>query len=254
MNGCARCGRSALARIVLPGSTLAFVKAVLVGLMAFAAYVPGAAAQSSGVSAQSSAVSAPASGVAAQASGVAVPVSGVAAQDVPRKTLSEVAGALRGRGYVFMMRHAQTEPGVGDPAHFRLDDCSTQRNLSEAGRQQARRIGKLFQDAGVRFDRVRSSQWCRCRETAQLAFGADEAWPVLNSTFRDREQQAERSRLVIEYARQMNPNHNVMLVTHQLSITPLVGGWVDSAEIVVFRHDGQRLVPLFRLVPPGVSS
>ncbi len=99
---------------------------------------------------------------------------------------------------MLMMRHAQTVPGVGDPENFKLGDCDTQRNLSAEGRDQAQRIGGAFARAGVRFDIVRSSQWCRTRETARLAFGADEEWPALNSSFRNRDEQAGRSRQIID--------------------------------------------------------
>jgi len=70
-------------------------------------------------------------------------------------------------GYVAVMRHA-IAPGTGDPSNFRLGDCQTQRNLSETGRQQARRLGQLLRDRQVPVTRVLSSQWCRCLETAKL--------------------------------------------------------------------------------------
>lgn len=174
--------------------------------------------------------------------------------EVPRLSLEQAAPRLRDKGYVLMMRHGQTEPGVGDPEDFKLGDCSTQRNLAEAGREQSRRIGQGLAHAGVVIDAVRTSQWCRCIETSRLAFGRADEWPVLNSTFRDRDLQTERSRQIIEYARALAPRQNVMLVTHQLTITPLVGGWVDSAEIVAFRVEGARLVPRFRITPPAVSA
>ena len=74
--------------------------------------------------------------------------------------------ALRAGGAVVVLRHAQTVPGIGDPPGFRLQDCSTQRNLSEEGRQQARRLGETLRRAGVKVDEVLSSRWCRCLDTA----------------------------------------------------------------------------------------
>lgn len=174
--------------------------------------------------------------------------------EVPRQSLEQAAPRLRQKGYVLMMRHGQTEPGVGDPENFKLGDCSTQRNLAESGREQSRRVGQGLAQAGVVIDAVRTSQWCRCIETARLAFGRADEWPVLNSTFRDRDLQAERGRQIIEYARGLAPGQNVMLVTHQLTITPLVGGWVDSAEIVAFKVEGARLVPKFRITPPAMPA
>jgi hypothetical protein len=73
-------------------------------------------------------------------------------------------------GQVVVIRHSSTEPGIGDPPGFRLDDCSTQRNLSAAGREEARRIGAAFRDRGVPVGRVLSSRWCRSLETTLLAF------------------------------------------------------------------------------------
>jgi phosphohistidine phosphatase SixA len=78
---------------------------------------------------------------------------------------------LRGGRQVVVMRHAVTTPGVGDPPGFRLGDCPTQRNLTDAGRDDARRVGAAFRSRGIPVGRVLSSRWCRCLETAQLAFG-----------------------------------------------------------------------------------
>lgn len=71
-------------------------------------------------------------------------------------------------GYVVLLRHAQTVPGTGDRPGFKLDDCATQRNLSEEGREQARQIGKAFRDRRIPINRVLSSQYCRCLDTARL--------------------------------------------------------------------------------------
>ena len=88
--------------------------------------------------------------------------------------------ALRAGGAVVAFRHALA-PGTFDPPGFKLGDCSTQRNLDEAGRAQARRIGQWFAQQGLRPARVRSSPWCRCIDTALLAFGQAEPWPALGS-------------------------------------------------------------------------
>jgi phosphohistidine phosphatase SixA len=77
---------------------------------------------------------------------------------------------------VILLRHAITMPGVGDLAGMRLDDCSTQRNLTDEGRCHAGRVGGAFRACGVTVDRVLSSPWRRCQETARLAFGEAERW------------------------------------------------------------------------------
>src|SRR4051794_8735419 len=92
--------------------------------------------------------------------------------------------ALREGGHIILMRHATTTPGVGDPPNFRLNDCATQRLLSDAGRAQARAIGTVLRQRGVNADRVLSSAWCRCVDTAELmAVGPVEIFEPLNSFF-----------------------------------------------------------------------
>ena len=88
--------------------------------------------------------------------------------------------ALRAGGAVVAFRHALA-PGTFDPPGFKLGDCSTQRNLNDEGRAQARRIGQWFVQQGLRPARVRSSPWCRCVDTATLAFGKAEPWAALGS-------------------------------------------------------------------------
>jgi hypothetical protein len=92
----------------------------------------------------------------------------------------DVTDLLREGGLVLAIRHALA-PGTFDPPGFRLGDCSTQRNLNDEGRAQARRIGAWFTERQIRPARVRSSPWCRCIDTASLAFGAHEVWPALGS-------------------------------------------------------------------------
>lgn len=163
--------------------------------------------------------------------------------------LRDAAQRLSAGGYVLMMRHAKTEPGLGDPPQFRIDECSTQRNLSQEGREQARAAGAALRAAGVRFDRVRSSQWCRCRDTARLAFGSYEDWPALNSFFEDRSDEPERTRAVGQFARTLSPTANAMLVTHQVNISAVFGVSPAQGEIVAGRWRDGKLVAEFRFLP-----
>jgi phosphohistidine phosphatase SixA len=143
-----------------------------------------------------------------------------------------LVAVLRGGGHVLLIRHA-TAPGVGDPPGFRLEDCATQRNLSEAGREEARRLGAALKARGVPVGRVLSSRWCRCVDTATLAFGRVEPWPPLDSFFadrsRERAQTAEVRRLVGARPR----DGNLVLVTHQVNISVLAGVSPASGEVVV---------------------
>lgn len=157
---------------------------------------------------------------------------------------------LREGGYVVLMRHAQTEPGVGDPPGFKLDTCSTQRNLSAEGREQARRTGAAFEREGVRLDEVRSSAWCRCADTAQLAFGRHTVWAPINSFFGGQGEREAQTRQVLAAVRGVRPPGNWMLVTHQVNISALTGEFLAMGEVFVTRPtpDGSRLQVLARQV------
>jgi len=141
--------------------------------------------------------------------------------------------ALRGGGQIVMLRHASTEPGLGDPPGFRLDDCATQRNLSEAGRAEARRIGAAFLRRAVPVARVLSSRWCRCVETARLAFGRVEPWASLDSFFDDRSREPQQTRAVRALIAEPLTGGNLILVTHQVNITALTGIAPAMGEMVV---------------------
>ena len=132
-----------------------------------------------------------------------------------------------------MLRHAQTVAGIGDPPNFLLDQCSTQRNLSEEGRDQSRRIGQWFAARKLNAGSVQSSAWCRCKDTASLAFGRFDVLPALNSTFESRGSQpaqteALRARLANAVAGQFE-----VWVTHQVNITSMTGESPSMGEAFV---------------------
>ena len=83
---------------------------------------------------------------------------------------------------IILIRHSLA-PGGGDPSGFKIDDCDTQRNLNRKGINQSKKIGKLFKNNKVPVDKVLSSQWCRCKDTAKYAFGNFKEFTALNSTF-----------------------------------------------------------------------
>jgi broad specificity phosphatase PhoE len=153
---------------------------------------------------------------------------------------------LREGGLVVMIRHA-TAPGTGDPPGFRLGECATQRNLSEEGRGEARRIGEAFRRERVPVAEVRSSEWCRCRETAELAFGRYQPWPAINSFFGDRTDEPARTAAV--RALRPPPGANIVLVTHQVNITAASGVYPASGEMVLLQPAGSdRLEVVGRLL------
>ncbi len=147
-------------------------------------------------------------------------------------------------GAVALMRHALA-PGTGDPATFRLEDCSTQRILSDEGRDQARRIGQAIRDAGLRFDYVWTSQWCRARETATLLdVGPVTDQPALNSFFRNRSAADAQRRDLLEALSALPDDAQVLFVTHQVNISHLTGEFTHSGEIIVAdRQSDGTLLP-----------
>jgi phosphohistidine phosphatase SixA len=158
-------------------------------------------------------------------------------------------------GSVVLMRHALA-PGVGDPPGFALGNCSTQRNLSDEGRAQARRIGQAFKARGVAVAAVWSSQWCRTRETAELAFGqplfaslprVDQ--PAFNSFFGEPSAAPEQTRAATALLKAWRGPGVLVVVTHQVNITALTGVVPASGEAVVVVSDpktaGLRLVGQF---------
>lgn len=165
-------------------------------------------------------------------------LAGAAASLVPRALRADEALALLAEpGVHAIMRHAKA-PGISDPSIFVLDDCATQRNLNWQGRVQASRTGHALRDAGVKIDRVLTSQWCRCRETAKLlGLGPTEDAPALNSYYEARQRRIRQTaalRQVIEAAK----GETLMMVTHQVNISGLLALATASAEIRVFRLTG----------------
>jgi phosphohistidine phosphatase SixA len=149
-----------------------------------------------------------------------------------------VPEALQRPGVHAIMRHALA-PGFGDPAAFRLDDCATQRNLDDRGRQQARAIGRAFRAAGVAFDRVVTSQWCRCRETAALLdLGEPADFAALNSFFQDRTRRGAQTEELRQYIGELPAQEKVLFVTHQVNIRALTGRGAASGEVLLIRIDG----------------
>jgi broad specificity phosphatase PhoE len=148
---------------------------------------------------------------------------------------------LRAGGLVLLLRHAQTDSTLGDPPGLRLDDCATQRNLSQQGRAQARRIGARLARERIPVGPVYTSPWCRTRDTASLAFGRAEDWAPLSSFFEapDREAAATETvrKRILSYAIRP-PKGNVVMVTHNVNIAALTKLSVAPGEAVVVRPDG----------------
>lgn len=170
-----------------------------------------------------------------------------ASGDLPRLDASAAALQLARRPMILMMRHEQTEPGVGDPPGFRLDQCRTQRNLSDEGRARSRQTGERLRAAGIAFAQVRSSRWCRCLETARLAFGRVEPWRPLDSFFADPSERPAQMRALMEGLSEFQGPQSWMLVTHQVVISASLGVWTAMGDIVAAERDGSRWQAVFRI-------
>ena len=156
-----------------------------------------------------------------------------------------------GRGYAVLLRHALA-PGTGDPAGFRLGDCSTQRNLSAEGRRQAIAIGAQWRRERMPVDRVLTSRWCRARDTARLlAVGTVTAYPSLDSSFTVSEavaaQRAAQVRgLIVRHRGQPGV---LVLVGHQVNITDVTGVVPASGQAVVVKARADGTVRVVGTLP-----
>lgn len=169
----------------------------------------------------------------------------------PANANEAVWQALQQGGHVVVMRHASTVPGTGDPPDFRLGDCTTQRNLSEGGRAEARGLGAAFRRRAIAISAVLSSEWCRCIETAELAFGRVETWSGANSFF---DSAADRDGRTAGLRRQVAAHRgpgNLVIVTHQVNITALTGIFPQQAEFVVLTPDQVNGFKLLGSIKPA---
>jgi phosphohistidine phosphatase SixA len=157
--------------------------------------------------------------------------------------------ALRAGGHVALMRHADAPGGVGDPPGFRVDDCATQRNLSEKGRADAAKIGARLKREGIAFEKILSSPWCRCIDTAKLlSLGTVETEATFGNVvvLRDqRETLAAGARALIA---QWTARGNLLVMTHGANIQALTGISPASGEIVVVKGGSDRAEPVGRLL------
>ncbi|MCH9808720.1 MAG: histidine phosphatase family protein [Alphaproteobacteria bacterium] len=155
-----------------------------------------------------------------------------------------LAKALKSGDAFAIMRHA-IAPGFSDPDEFEIGKCETQRNLSNEGREQSRRIGKWFKRHGINAADVFTSQWCRCRDTARLlGLGPIKDLPALNSFFENRQDgQPQTKELRRWLAARLPLKRPLVLVTHQVNISALAGTSTSSGEtlIVEIGPDAQEL-------------
>ena len=141
---------------------------------------------------------------------------------------------LKNGGNLIFIRHAYA-PGGGDPDNFIISNCSTQRNLNEDGKKQSRKIGQFFIKNNISIDKVLSSEWCRCKDTANIAFNKFETKNFLNSFFSSKfaNNKNQQIRDLKEYIKNWESDKNLVLVTHYVLITEVLHYSPSSGEIVI---------------------
>ena len=141
---------------------------------------------------------------------------------------------LKKGGNIIFIRHA-IAPGNGDPQNFDISNCSTQRNLSKDGELQALKIGKFFKENDIKLTKVLSSEWCRCKDTAKIAFDNYETKNFLNSFYDERFSENKDKQIsdFQKFIRNWNKTGNLVLVTHYVVIFEILDLTTSSGEIVI---------------------
>jgi phosphohistidine phosphatase SixA len=156
--------------------------------------------------------------------------------NVPLKAYSNenIQNILKDGGKIIFIRHAYA-PGGGDPINFDISDCSTQRNLNEEGIIQSINIGNFFLKNDIKIDKILSSEWCRCKETAKYAFKKFETKNFLNSFFSQKfaNNKNQQIKELKEYVQNWDSKKNLVLVTHYVIILEVTNSTVSSGEMVV---------------------
>ncbi len=150
------------------------------------------------------------------------------------KSNENIINSLKEGGKIIFIRHALA-PGNGDPENFDINDCSSQRNLSNKCINQSKIIGKFFLQNKIKIDKVLSSEWCRCKDTAYHSFKNFETFNALNSFYDIKFAQNKKKQIkeLKNYIKKWNSDKNLVLVTHYVVILEMLGQSVSSGEIVI---------------------
>ena len=146
----------------------------------------------------------------------------------------KIINSLKDGKKLIFIRHAYA-PGNGDPENFRIDDCSTQRNLNQQGINQSKIIGSFFKNNYIKIDEVLSSEWCRCKDTARIAFKNFKTFNALNSFYDDKFALNESKQIkdLKKYINNWNSDKNLIFVTHFVVISSILNTGVSSGEIII---------------------
>jgi phosphohistidine phosphatase SixA len=146
----------------------------------------------------------------------------------------KLINSLKEGGKLIFIRHAHA-PGNGDPENFSLGDCTSQRNLNQEGINQSKKIGLFFTKNKIKIDKVLSSEWCRCKETAKYAFNSFETFDALNSFYdiKFAKNKTKQINDLKKYILSWNSKKNLILVTHFVVISEALSVGSTSGEIIV---------------------
>ena len=145
-----------------------------------------------------------------------------------------ILNSLKEEGKIIFIRHA-IAPGNGDPDNFDINDCETQRNLSEEGVEQSKNIGIFFEENKIKIDKILSSEWCRCKDTAKIAFNNFETFDSLNSFYDEKFAQNEDIQIqnLKKYIKSWKSDKNLILVTHFVVISSILNVGISSGEMII---------------------
>ena len=148
---------------------------------------------------------------------------------------------LKKGGYVILMRNSAVDEGLGDPKGYKVNDCSTQLNLTDKGRAEAKKIGEEFKKRKIPIKQVLTSALCRTKETAQLAFGKADVWEPLNSFYDKPARKSEQTRMLHQRMENVPADGtNLVLVTHGYNIVSATGLNPDPGDMLI-------ITPAFRV-------
>jgi len=152
----------------------------------------------------------------------------------PVNSQERLVDLLKNGNKVIFIRHSYA-PGNGDPANFKLNDCSTQRNLNNEGIVQSQKIGQFFSKNGIQIDKVLSSEWCRCKDTAKFAFNEYSTFDTLNSFYDARFEKNKEKQIkdLKNYILNWNSKKNLVLITHFVVISEILKVSANSGEIII---------------------
>ena len=152
----------------------------------------------------------------------------------PINSQEKLINLLKDGNKLIFIRHAYA-PGNGDPVNFKLNDCSTQRNLNDEGIAQSQKIGQFFFKNKIQVDKVLSSEWCRCKDTAKFAFNEYSTFNALTSFYDHRFEDNKDKQLndLKNYINNWNSKKNLVLITHYVNILEILNIGADSGEMII---------------------